>query len=241
MREEKAYKLLSVQEGISNNEAKKLIDSGLVYANGEKLNIARALVDVKTTFKVKKAQKESIIYEDENILVLNKPAFKTTEELAKAYKLKALHRLDKETSGVLILVKNEEFRVKAIEEFKHHRVQKIYETIVHGKIAEELNIDSPILTIKGKGGAYSKISQKGKEAISIITPLMIEGKNSKIQVEIKTGRTHQIRVHLASISCPVLGDMKYGKYKASRLMLHCKQMRLFNKTFTSPTPKDFNL
>ncbi len=241
MREEKAYKLLSLQEGISNNEAKKLIDNGLVYAKGEKLKIARGLVEVGTKFKIQQVQQEKIIYEDNDILVLNKPAFKTTEQLAKSYHLKALHRLDKETSGVLILVKNEEYRLKAIEEFKAQKVQKIYEAIVHGKVAEELQINSPILTIKTKTGAYSKISKQGKEAISLITPLMIEGKNSMIKIEIKTGRTHQIRVHLASISAPILGDMKYGKYKASRLMLHCVSMSLLGRTFNAPVPRDFKM
>ncbi len=241
MKQEKAYKLLSLQEGISNNEAKKLIDSGLVSARGKKLQIARGLIDVSTKFKVQKIEKEKVIFEDENMLVLDKPAFKITEDLAKNYGFKALHRLDKETSGVLILVKNEEFRTKAIEEFKNLKVKKIYEAIVHGKVAEPIEINSPILTIKGKTGAYSKISKKGKEALSIVTPLMIEGKNSKVSVEIKTGRTHQIRVHLASQAHPILGDEKYGQYKAKRLMLHCKEMNLLGKTFKSTTPRDFIL
>ena len=132
MNEEKAYKILAMQLNISNNEAKDLIDSGLVFAKGQKVAIARALMNVNTKFSVQETSKPSVIFEDENLLAINKPAFITSEKISQMYKFPLLHRLDKETSGVLLLVKNEEFAKRAIEEFKHMRVEKIYVAAVRG-------------------------------------------------------------------------------------------------------------
>ncbi|PID47656.1 MAG: RNA pseudouridine synthase [Proteobacteria bacterium] len=239
MREEKAYKLLSLQEGISNRKAKELIDKGVVYALGKRVGIARALMDVGTTFKLEKIQKPSLIYESDDFLVLDKPALVLSEDLEKEFGYPLLHRLDKETSGVLVLAKNEDLRLKAIEEFKKMRVEKIYYAIVYGKMAEELEINSPILTTKTKNGAVSKLSQRGKEAISLVSPIMIEGKYTFVKVAIKTGRTHQIRVHLQSIGHPVLGDLKYSNHKANRMMLHSFSMVLMGQNFQAPLPSIF--
>lgn len=239
MREEKAYKLLSLQEGISNRKAKELIDKGVVYAKGEKILVARTMLDVDTNFRLEKVEKPKLIKENELILVLDKPAFSITEDLGKEFGYAPLHRLDKETSGVLILAKDEEYRQKAIEEFRKMRVEKIYHAIVYGKIAEPIEINTPIFTSKTPSGAISKISQKGKEAISLVEPVMIEGRYTFVKVTIKTGRTHQIRVHLQSIGHPILGDMKYGKHKAERLMLHSSQLSLLEDTFKSPLPSIF--
>lgn len=240
MKEEKAYKLLAIQEDISNRQAKELIDKGLVYAGGRKVLIARANIKTDTTFKVEKIQDSKIIFEDELMLVLDKPPFLLTDDLSIKYGYAPLHRLDKETSGVLVLTKDEAFRQKAINEFKNKNVEKIYFAIVYGKIAEPLTIDAPLITQKKKGIAYTKISKHGKEALSLVEPMMIQGKHSLVKVEIKTGRTHQIRVHLQSIGHPIVGDTKYGGNNAKRVMLHSQKLTLLGKTFTSSLPKEFN-
>lgn len=240
MSSEKAYKLLALQEGISNNEAKTLIDSGLVYAKGQKVVIARALMSQNTRFSIQEVQKPSIIFEDENLIAINKPAFVTSEKISEIYKFPLLHRLDKDTSGVLLLVKSDDFAKRAIDEFKNMRVEKKYTAIVKGIISEDISINEPILTIKTKGGAFSKISKDGKEAISHIVPLMVVGKKSLVKVEIKTGRTHQIRVHLASINAPIVGDEKYGKNRSSRMCLHAYFIGLLGYKFKAPIPKEFN-
>ena len=77
-----AYKILAKQEGISNNEAKALIDAGVVSAKGEKIVIARALMSEKTEFKLIRIEKPRIIYEDNDIIALNKPAFAVSEKIA---------------------------------------------------------------------------------------------------------------------------------------------------------------
>ncbi|MBN2964857.1 RluA family pseudouridine synthase [Sulfurospirillum sp. T05] len=239
MKEEKAYKLLAMQEKISNRAAKDLIDQGLVYAKGKKVLVARGNLDVDVEFRVEKPAKPTVIFENDKVLVLDKPAFVLSEELATTYGHPLLHRLDKETSGVLILVKDEEYQKAAIEEFKALRVEKIYFAAVGGKCIEPATIEAPILTVKGKGGAVSKISANGKPALTRMEPYLVEGKHSLVKVSIQTGRTHQIRVHLRSIGFSILGDEKYGGKQADRMMLHAYSVTLFGQTFKSPLPSAF--
>lgn len=233
-----AYKLLAKQEGISNNKAKKLIDDGLVSVDNEKLEIARMEVNAKTRFSIKKIAEPKVIFEDQFLIAVNKPAFLNSEDI-KFKDAQLIHRLDKETSGILLFSKDEEFRLKCVEEFKAQRVKKIYTAWVEGMVAEGCVIDKPIKTIK-KGAAYSKIAKDGKSAKSIITPLEVHGKKSKVQVEITTGRTHQIRVHLQSINHPIVGDKQYGaRYKASRVLLHAGYIQLLEYEIKCEEPKDF--
>ncbi len=239
--EEKAYKLLALQEGITNRSAKDLIDCGLVYAHGKKIVMARALMDARTRFRVEKPQSIKKIFEDDNLIAVNKPAFLTSEQISKKFKTPLLHRLDRETSGVLLLVKNEEFQKKAIEEFRKMQVLKEYIALVCGRVAESFEVNKPILVIKKNGTVYSKISEKGKEAISFVEPLEIEGKFSKVKITIKTGRTHQVRVHLSDSGYSVLGDRKYGGKNAKRVMLHSQKIALLDYEFEAEPPKDFRI
>lgn len=239
-KKEKAYKLLALQEGISNRAAKDLIDRGVVFVGNKRVQIARGELDVKSKFKIQKIEEIKKIYEDESIVAVDKPAFLNSEEVSKKLGYPLLNRLDKETSGVLLLVKNEEFQKKAIKEYKEQRVLKEYIAWVEGKVADEIEIDKPILTIK-KGKAYSKISKDGKEALSLVEPLMIEGNRSKVKVTIKTGRTHQVRVHLKSIAHPVIGDTQYGGKPYRRIMLHSYKTELLGYSFVSQEPKEFDL
>ena len=249
---QKAYKLLALQENISNNEAKELIDAGLVSAKGEKIIFARALMSEKTNFKILKISSPKVIFEDENVLAINKPAFLISEKIAQQYAKKhanitLLNRLDKDTSGVLLLAKNDIFKERAIAEYRQKRVQKIYFAIVNGLFVEPLRIDLPISTTKTASGAFSKIDLKnGKEAITLVEPFMCEGKKSLVKISIQTGRTHQIRVHLAHFGFGILGEGKYAKSKAKRIYLHAYQTRLissdeplFSYEFRASLSKDF--
>ena len=240
MKEEKAYKLLAIQEGISNNEAKELIDAGLVSAKGQRIAVARAMMSTATKFNVQKLPRPSVIFEDENLIAVDKPAFLTSEKVSEIYKFPLLHRLDKETSGVLLLVKNEEFQKKAIEEFKNCRVKKEYVAAVKGIVSEEFSVNEPIITLKNRGGAFSKISPNGKGAFSHVTPVMVAGKKSLVKVEIKTGRTHQIRVHLNHAGYGIVGDEKYAKNKSARMYLHAYKIELLGYKFRSNLSSDFN-
>jgi len=237
---EKAYKLLALQEGISNSQAKTLIDRGLVYVGNRKVSVARGELSVKTTFNVQQVATAKVIYEDDDLLVVDKPAFLNADEVERQFPgTQLLHRLDRETSGVLILVKDEEFRQKAISEFKKNKVYKEYTAWVEGMFIEPVEIDKPILTEKRQNKAYSKISPKGKPAHTEVTPVEVVGKYSKVKIVIKEGRTHQIRVHLRAIGYPIAGDELYGGKKAKRVMLHAKKVTLLGKTFIADEPKIF--
>ena len=236
---EKAYKLLAGQEGISNRAAKDLIDRGVVYSGGKKVLVARGEMSGDSSFKIEKIAKIKIIFEDDFIVAVDKPAFVTSEEVALEKKLPLLHRLDKETSGVLLLTKDDEFRKKAVDAFKKHEVLKEYIAIVEGRVAEVVTVNAPIITVKKGSTAHSRISSDGKEAISHIEPLMIEGKRTKVKVTIETGRTHQIRVHLKSIAAPIQGDTEYGGRPYKRMMLHASKIALLGYSFQSKEPEDF--
>ncbi len=239
---EKAYKLLAIQEGISNSKAKELIDKGLVTAHGKKILIARGLLKEDTKFKIKHLPSAKAIFEDDDIIAVDKPVYLNASDVEKAFPdAMLLNRLDKETSGVMMLAKNEEFRQRAIKEFKEHRVYKEYIAVVEGKFIEEVTIDLPILTIKGKT-ARSKIDLvKGKPAKTTIYPYMTEGNKSKVKVVIEDGRTHQIRVHLQYAGYPIIGDLQYGKpsNQVHRVMLHSHITRIFDYEFESREPKEF--
>ncbi|MRJ01862.1 MAG: RluA family pseudouridine synthase [Epsilonproteobacteria bacterium] len=239
---EKAYKVLAHQIGISNKKAKELIDRGVVYIGNRKVEIARGLVDRGTTFSIKEVAEPQIIYEDENLIALNKPPHLTSEEIAQKMGYPLLHRLDRETSGLLILAKDRDFRRRAIEEFKKGRVYKEYRAWVEGIVAEPFEIDYPILTIKKGGRAKSHLSRsKGKPAKTYVEPLELHGKKMKVKAVIETGRTHQIRLHLARSGHPILGDTLYGGRPWRRIMLHGKRMRLFHYDLDAPEPEDFTI
>jgi 23S rRNA pseudouridine1911/1915/1917 synthase len=241
LKKEKAYILLAKQEKISNRKAKELIDRGLVYTHDRKIKIARGLLPVNTRFKIEKVPEIRKIYEDENVLVVDKPPYITSEEISKKYKLPLLHRLDKETSGILIMTKNENFRKKAIEEFKKRNVYKEYLAWVKGIVAEPEKIDLPIKIIKTKAGAYAKISADGEDAVTEIEPILAFRTKSKIKAVIHTGKTHQIRAHLKAIDHPIIGDEKYGGEPYKRVMLHHHKFKIFDYNFESPEPRDFKM
>ena len=238
---EKAYKLLAKQEGISNRAAKDLIDRGVVYSGGRKITVARGELSVKAKFRVEKIENSKVIFEDDKILAVNKPAFVTTQEVAKSFDAVLLHRLDKETSGVLLFTKDEDFHKEAVKAFKNKKVYKEYIAIVQGKLVEKVTVDKPLITIKKGSSLFSKISDEGKEAITHIEPLMLEGKLSKVKVIIETGRTHQIRVHCQAVNFPIIGDRMYGKkvQQVNRMLLHSKVTRIFHYEFIAEEPKEF--
>jgi 23S rRNA pseudouridine1911/1915/1917 synthase len=239
---EKAYKLLAKQEYISNKKAKELIDKGVVSINGQKLVVARKLVKETTIFKIKQITTAKILYQDDDILAVDKPAFLNAYEVANCFPhCILLNRLDKETSGVMLFAKNEEFRKKAIKEYANNKVYKEYVAIVDGKFIEEMKITIPITTIKGKT-ARSKIDREnGKPATTMIYPNQVEGNKSKVKIIIENGRTHQIRVHCQAVNFPIVGDGIYGKkvQQANRMLLHSKVTRIFHYEFIAEEPKEF--
>jgi len=237
---EKAYKILATQEGISNSSAKSMIDRGLVYVGNKKVMIARGEINTDTKFRVIKLEKVNIIFENDDILVIDKPPYINSDEIERQFKPAVLlHRLDRETSGVLMLVKNEEFREKAIKEFRQDKVYKEYIAWVEGVMSEPIEVDKPITTQKKNNKAYSNVSPKGKPARSEFFPDLVSANKTKIKCIIHHGRTHQIRVHLRYINHPIVGDEQYGGRRTKRVMLHAHKVRLLGMEFIAPEPKVF--
>ena len=204
--------------------------------------------------------RKSIIFEDNNIIILNKPygvpvqggskinfsvddalSFLCTEKQT----LKLTHRIDKNTTGLLIIAKNKEIAKKITELFRENKIKKTYWALVKGKPKNKTGcITEAIYKTKVNKREKMKILQN-KEKNSITFFKTIESKNglSLLEVYLNTGRTHQIRVHLLSENCPILGDNKYNIFNKEenkskennyKMHLHAKSIsfELKNKKYT---------
>jgi len=242
MEMDKAYKVLAKQERTSNGEAKKMIDRGLVYLKGKRVNIARADVPLNTKFKVKRVEKIVKIFEDDKIIVADKPAFLDSDEVERSFgkEVFLLHRLDRDTSGILLIGKDRDFQKDVISEFKHRRVYKEYVAWVDGKIIEPITIEKRLKKIQKGGRTFTVLAKDGDDAITHIEPIAISGNRTQIKVVIESGRTHQIRVHLKSIGYPIIGDKIYGGYEFERLMLHSRKIEFLDYKFDVKEPKIFD-
>jgi len=242
MEKDKAYKVLAQQEKLSNGEAKKMIDRGLVYLKGKRVNIARADVPLSTRFRVKKVEKTRKIFEDSKIIIADKPAFLDSDEVEREFGKDAflLHRLDRDTSGLLLIGKDTDFQKVVIKEFKQKKVYKEYIAWVEGKIIEPITIDKRLKKVQKGNKATTVLAKDGLEAVTHIEPIAISGNRTELKIVIESGRTHQIRVHLKSIGYPIIGDKIYGGMEFERLMLHSKKIQFLDYNFEVKEPKIFD-
>ncbi len=235
---------------LAKNKINYLIDNKCININGEivfkreyilKEN-DEILIDVSNYEQIDylpMRSKLDIIYEDEYLLVVNKPSgviiYPENKELSNtmanyvAYyytktnqnrTIRHVHRLDTETTGCLVYAKDVITHSYMSDLFENSKVKKEYITLTYGIIEESGKIDKPIS--KNRHNNLMITSNNGQNALTIYTPLKYVDGNTLLNVEIKTGRTHQIRVHLSSIKHPILGDKMYGKNdEYNRVMLHC--------------------
>ncbi len=154
-----------------------------------------------------------------------------------------VHRLDRETSGVMVVAKTKEFQAEMVSLFANREVHKTYHSIACGEVPDDKGtIDVPIGRV---AGGKIKASEVGREAITDYK--VLERKNGFTYIELypRTGRTNQLRVHLNWLGYPVLGDWLYKGATAERLMLHARKIEfkhpLTDKKlcFEAPVPKDF--
>ena len=199
------------------------------------------------------SKKISIIFEDEEICVIDKPPFMTSsqEEIQKHLKKPYFlcHRLDKETSGLLVLAKNKRALESIEKQFLEKTVKKRYLALVHAKseLPDQFLVDEP-LAIKEKSQHHIKmhIHPQGQTASTGFRVAKKKGAYFLLECFPKTGRTHQIRVHLAYKKAPILGDHVYGQSnQASRCLLHAMSIVFIHPVtleecvFSSTIPADF--
>jgi len=160
-----------------------------------------------------------------------------------------VHRLDKATSGLLVIAKNNEAHLALAEQFAKHTIKRTYIALVQGRVEFDENvIELPIgrHPVRRKNMAVS-FSENTKYAKTYYRTLKRAEEYSLLELEPFTGRTHQLRVHLAFIGHPILGDDKYGKHTVfSRLALHAKSIGFVHPStgkfveFSSEAPKEFS-
>ena len=253
---------LAKKLSLSNRGAKNLLDKRQVWINRRNVWMAHHLLHTGDTVEIPNdtlAQSESgktepaklhILVEDADYLVVDKPSgflstgkWSVEERLSEQTgiaTLQAVHRLDKDTTGCLLFAKNAAARDAAVEVFKTHLVKKIYQAIVWGKFDRSASTVTPDID--------------GERAISHISRERVAKDASFLKIRIETGRTHQVRRHLAMIRFPLLGDRQYGFKKVQdprlqtvpRVMLHASELEMPHplqmKTILkahSPLPADF--
>lgn len=220
-----------------------------------------------------------IRYEDDDLLVINKPAGLVVHpgagnptgtvmnamlfhapQVVSLPRAGIVHRLDKDTSGLMVVAKTEGARQRLIEALQEREISRQYQTIVHGQVISGGTVDAPIGRHR-VNRIKMAVTHSGKPAVSHYRVLQRFGDHTLLQVSLESGRTHQIRVHMAHIGFPVVGDPLYGgrpKVPAgiteqsrqqflsfSRQALHACQLELLHPasgeqmSFKSDPPKDF--
>lgn len=215
-----------------------------------------------------------VLFEDEYLIAINKPPFLPTEQTITGQRKNAhdctveylwkknpslrnppyvgiMHRLDRETSGILLFTKSRSVNKDISEMFKNRGIKKIYRAVCTGKIPEqkEFTVENFIARISPKSSACKMgIVPESKGGLFAKTDFkIISEKNGFIQIDcqLHTGRTHQIRVQLSSLNLPIAGDELYGGIKSDRIKLHARKMEFVYPvskekiTIESEIPKDF--
>lgn len=278
--------LLSAVMNISRKDAKRLIEEG--YCVVDKKQIRKSSFEAKEgcdvevleygdLFDKKVAQSPftpSIIYEDDAIIVVDKPSgltvhegSGTTETTLVDYLKKEgfvladntgdkregiVHRIDRETSGLMVVAKTNEAAAALKEQFADKSAGRYYVAVIEPPLKEDTIVDAPIGR-HPKNRVKMCVAKDGKEAKSAFSKLVLskDGKSELIAAKLFSGRTHQIRAHLAHIGRHIVGDDLYGfksqnvKIEASRVMLHAAFLYFFHPTkkekvgFFAAPPADF--
>jgi 23S rRNA pseudouridine1911/1915/1917 synthase len=192
-----------------------------------------------------------ILYEDKDVVVINKPAGLQVQPskhearsvvaalLAKYRKLPSqggperagiVHRLDEGVSGVMVVARSEEAMIKLYKLFKFRLIEKVYLAWVHGALKDpQMKIDLPIAMHRREWkGSVSK--KRGKPSVTLVTRLKVEADRTLVEARPVTGRSHQIRIHLAAVGHPIVGDKTYGSpVEMDRILLHAARI-----TFVHP-------
>jgi len=268
---------------ISRSQIKNLIDDGYVTVDGAEVTKAGAKVregstveimvmDVEQDSLVPESIPLAILYEDPNVIVINKPAgvvvhpgagnpsgtlvnallahYPPIRHVGEVERPGIVHRLDKDTSGVLIFAKTDKAYQWLVKQFKSRELKKIYVALVDGHPPTPTGrIEAPIeRDLHHRTRMSAGLRGQGKSATSEYFELERFENHSLIEIHPLTGRTHQIRVHLSYIGIPVVGDTLYGRRRPSielgRFFLHAKTLSVklpgerVPQTFEASLPED---
>ncbi len=246
-------------KGLTRSGAQKLIEAGKVRVNGE-IKQKRYIcaendvieVEIPTPVEDKAIAQEiplDIVYEDEHLLIVNKPKGMVVHPAAGnrdgtlvnallahckgqlsgingVIRPGIVHRIDKDTSGLLIVAKTDSSHVKLAEQIKMHSFMRVYNAVLCGRFKQEkFDVDKPIARSK-KDRKKMAVDIEGRNALTHFEVLTQYEKYALVKCTLETGRTHQIRVHSSYIGHPVAGDAVYGKAEKGLVgqCLHAKQI-----------------
>ena len=255
---------------ISRSLWQKYIKAGYVSVNSKVVTTPKFEVDETDEIALNLPEKEQadvdlpILYEDDDVIVVNKPSGLLTHAkgglsdeptVAEIIRQKTsfatdtdrpgiVHRLDRDTSGLLIIAKNPESAAHLQRQFAERTAKKTYIAITDGK--PKLNaakIDLPIGRNPSAPSTF-RIDPNGKPAQTTYHVLAENEAQSLVELKPTTGRTHQLRVHLAHLNTPILGDRVYGKPSDCRMMLHAQKLEITlpsgeRKVFEAAVPDEF--
>lgn len=255
---------------ISRSLWQKYIKAGYVSVNSKVVTTPKFEVDETDEIALNLPEKEQtdvdlpILYEDDDVIVVNKPSGLLTHAkgglsdeptVAEIIRPKTsfatdtdrpgiVHRLDRDTSGLLIIAKNPESAAHLQRQFAERTAKKTYIAITDGK--PKLNaakIDLPIGRNPSAPSTF-RIDPNGKPAQTTYHVLAENDAQSLVELKPNTGRTHQLRVHLAHLNAPILGDRVYGKSSDCRMMLHAQKLEITlpsgeRKVFEAIVPDEF--
>ena len=275
-------KIISNIEDLSRTAIQRMIEEGNILVNGEKVKTSYKVVEgdlisiqdeeLQETDLVPQDIPLNIIYEDDDILIINKEkgmvvhpgAGNPDGTLVNAIMAKCkdslsgiggkirpgvVHRIDKDTSGLVIIAKNDKTHIDISEQIKNREVEKIYLALVRGNIKENEAVINMPIGRSSKDRKKMAVDKKGKEAITEFKVLERYNGFTYVEVKIKTGRTHQIRVHMAEIGYPIVGDEVYSNgrnpFDVKGQMLHAARLGFIHPTtkekviFEAPLPEYF--
>ena len=197
----------------------------------------------------------NFLYEDDALVFVNKPANLIVQRaydaeepvlleqvVAQCGPVFLMQRLDRGTSGVMFFSRRSDINAKLTRQFETKRIRKRYLALCEGELAEKQTIDAPLARV---GAIKFAVRDDGKRAITHVTPIEATRRGSLVEVILETGRTHQIRVHLAAVGHPLAGDWLYGERNAARPMLHAAELEMTHPVtnqplrVVAPLPEDF--
>lgn len=260
-------------DSLSRSFIQKMIRDGKVSVNGQTVKANyRVKSDDDVSFELPGAQEPDIepedipldiLYEDDDVLVVNKPKGMVVHPAAGHYsgtlvnavmfhcrgRLSGIngvmrpgivHRIDKDTTGSIIICKNDLAHQSIAQQLKDHTIVRRYRAVVHGVIKEEEGcIDAPIGRDPNERKRMAVNHKNGKEAVTHFKVLKRFSSYTYIECRLETGRTHQIRVHMASAGHPLLGDSVYGPKKCPFPFLEGQTLHAMILGFSHPATGEY--